>query len=73
MSKISDVMNTKVISVQPDDTLEKVVKIFKEEKINGLPVVDAQNKVVGVISDRDLLKYSEELQRIPYNYIWLTP
>ena len=73
MSKISEVMNTNVLSVHPDDTLDKVVKVFKEEKISGLPVVDAQNKVVGVISDRDLLKYSEELQMIPINYIWMTP
>ena len=73
MPKISEVMNTRVLSVHPDDTLEKAVKMFNEEKISGLPVVDQENKVVGVLTDRDLLKYSEDLQMIPLNYIWMTP
>ena len=73
MAKIADVMNVNVLSIHPEDTLEKVVNIFKDEKINGLPVVDAQNKIVGVISDRDLLKYSEALQMIPLNYVWMAP
>ena len=73
MSKISEVMNVNVLNVHPNDKLDKVVQIFKEEKINGLPVVDSENKIVGMITDRDLLKYSEELQMIPFNYIWLSP
>ena len=70
MPKISEVMNTDALSVYSDDTLEKVVKIFREEKISGLPVVDPENKIIGVISDRDLLKYSEELQILPFHYGW---
>ncbi len=72
MITISEVINTNVISVHQNDLLEKVVKIFEKEKISGMPVVDSENKLVGIISDRDLLKYSEDLQVIPLNYIWMT-
>ena len=67
MITISEVINTNVISVRQNDLLEKVVKIFEKEKISGMPVVDSENKLVGIISDRDLLKYSEDLQVIPLN------
>ena len=73
MPKISEVMNTDVLCVHADDTLEKAVSILRKEKISGLPVVDSQNRIIGVISDRDLLRYSEELQMMPFHYGWISP
>ena len=61
MAKAFDIMTTQVIRVHPDDKLEDVIKILIKNKISGLPVLDDENKVVGIISDRDLLKYSEKL------------
>lgn len=59
-------MNTQVVSVHPDDKLETVVRILTENKISGLPVVNEDNKVIGIITDRDLLLYSERLKIVPY-------
>lgn len=75
MSKVSEFMNTDVISVHPDDELEKVVKIFKDSNVNGLPVVDTDNKVVGIVSARDLLQYSEKTNTILFPYFpdWIPP
>jgi CBS domain-containing protein len=66
MKTASEIMNTQVVSVHPEDKLETAVKILTENKISGLPVVNADNKVIGIISDRDLLLYSERLKIIPY-------
>ncbi|HEY9205864.1 MAG TPA: CBS domain-containing protein [Candidatus Methanoperedens sp.] len=53
--KIRDVMNQKVITCKPDDPVSLLAKIFKEEHISGVPVVE-KDKVVGIVSETDLLK-----------------
>ena len=65
MSRVSEVMNTEVVSARPEDRLEDIVKILTAKKISGVPIVDTDNKVIGVITDRDLLQYSEKLSIIP--------
>ena len=63
MAKALEIMNPKVVRVRPEDKIEDVIKILIDNKISGLPVLDNKNKVVGIISDRDLLKYSEKLNK----------
>lgn len=63
MSKAFEMMNTQVVKVHPEDSLEDVVKILLEHKISGVPVLDDDNKVVGMISGRDLLKHTEMLDK----------
>ncbi len=53
--KIRDIMNRNVITCKPDDPVSLLAKIFKEEHISGVPVVE-KDKVVGVVSETDLLK-----------------
>jgi CBS domain-containing protein len=55
----SDVMNRAVISCLPDTRLEDVVQALAENSISGLPVIDAQRKVLGIISEGDLLLADE--------------
>src|SRR5271165_1637969 len=49
-------MTTRVVTVELDDSLEVVKKIFDSMKFHHLLVIDAGNKLCGVISDRDLLR-----------------
>ncbi len=51
---ISPWMTSDPISVQPDTSLSRCQKLLKEHKIRRLPVVDAENRVIGIISDRDV-------------------
>jgi len=53
--KIRDVMNTNVITCNPDDSLGVVAKLFRENHISGIPVVEGE-EVVGIISETDLLE-----------------
>lgn len=50
-----DVMTTNVITVGPDTSVQDVAKILSERGISGVPVVDADNRVIGIVSEGDLL------------------
>ncbi|MHB1420168.1 MAG: CBS domain-containing protein [Bacillota bacterium] len=52
----SEVMTRTVISVHTGETLESVLEILMRHNISGLPVLDAQNRVVGVISEADFVQ-----------------
>jgi acetoin utilization protein AcuB len=53
---VGTLMTKRVVSVEMDDRLEVVKKIFDTLKFHHLLVVDDGGKLKGVISDRDLLK-----------------
>lgn len=53
--KASDVMTKNVITLSPDMTVKEASEIFVNKKINGAPVVDNEQKVVGIVTDSDLL------------------
>ena len=50
-----DVMTTNVITVGPDTTVQEVAKILSEKNISGVPVVDTENRLAGIVSEGDLL------------------
>jgi acetoin utilization protein AcuB len=54
--EVSTIMTTRVVSVHMDDRLDVVKQIFDTLKFHHLLVVDDGNKLVGIVSDRDLLK-----------------
>lgn len=52
---VKDVMTSDVITVRPETSLKDVAAILTERRISGVPVVDASGKVVGVVSEGDIL------------------
>ncbi len=42
------------VTIGPDETLEELDRICGEYRVSGLPVVDADNKLIGIITNRDL-------------------
>lgn len=48
-------MTTKVITIEMDDTLGQIQKIFEKHKFHHLLIVD-DGELIGIISDRDVLK-----------------
>ena len=50
-----DVMVTNVIKVSPDDTIQRCVQIFRENYFKALPVVDDNDKLIGIITTYDLM------------------
>ncbi len=56
MIKAKDVMNTNVVPVDPDDTIEEVMSTMIRLGISGLPVVDMAGQLLGIITEFDLLE-----------------
>ena len=57
--KAMDVMVRNVITVKPEDAVTTAIKLLAEHDISALPVVDDGGKVVGVISEADLMRREE--------------
>ena len=56
MSKtVADIMSRDLIMVKPQTPIKEAIKILAERNISGLPVVDDAGKLVGVLSETDLL------------------
>ena len=53
---VKDIMTEKIIHVSPNDSLKKVANIIFEYNFNGVPVLDSEGKLVGDVSERDLLR-----------------
>jgi CBS domain-containing protein len=60
MALARDVMQTQVVTVEPELPLVDVHRLFVEEEITGAPVVDDEGRLLGVISSTDLLRAVEE-------------
>lgn len=57
--KAVDLMTPRVITIGPDATIADAARKMLENNISGMPVVDAAGKVVGIISEGDLLRRVE--------------
>ena len=55
--KASEVMTTCVISVLPDTNAREVARILRLNRIGGVPVVDNEGRIIGMISDGDLSRH----------------
>jgi CBS domain-containing protein len=53
---IHDVMTQDVIKVRPDTPVKEIAKLFSRNDITAVPVVDEQNRPVGIVSEADLLR-----------------
>jgi CBS domain-containing protein len=53
--RAKDVMTTEVITVGPDTSVHALAALLSERGISGVPVVDADDRVVGIVSEGDLL------------------
>jgi CBS domain-containing protein len=61
--KVSDVMTRNVLSVSPDTPLKEVARILSEKRISGMPVVDGDGRVVGVVAESDIVRQEQGAER----------
>lgn len=52
----NEVMETEVVTVREDTPVKEIAKLMLAREISGLPVVDEQGKVLGVVSELDLMR-----------------
>jgi CBS domain-containing protein len=53
--KVADLMHTNVRTITPDMPVSEVIVALEDAQVSGLPVVDARNRVVGVVSSTDVI------------------
>lgn len=53
---VKDIMNTAVKSAKRETQIKDIASVMCLNKISGLPVVDDENSLVGVISEKDILR-----------------
>jgi CBS domain-containing protein len=62
--KVADLMTRAVVFVGPDATIKDVANLLVEHRISGLPVCDHASRVIGVVSEADILyRESEPAER----------
>lgn len=57
--KVSDVMTRAPVTTSPDSSVEDAANLMLKMRVSGLPVVDANGAVVGIITEGDLLRRVE--------------
>ncbi|MEQ8200467.1 MAG: CBS domain-containing protein [Syntrophomonadaceae bacterium] len=62
---VKNVMTKDVLTVRPDEKVEKVARLLLDNQISGVPVVDEDHHVVGIITEKDLMIKASEL-KIPF-------
>ncbi|UOY10740.1 CBS domain-containing protein [Methanonatronarchaeum sp. AMET6-2] len=63
-------MNRDVVTVKHNDTIRDAALLLKDKEISGLPVVDDRDRLVGIISEADILSTLEEDVEFPRD-LWL--
>lgn len=67
MSKtVAEIMTTDPVTVSPETSLQEAIQILAERDISGLPVVDKQGQLIGVISETDLTWQATGVDTPPY-------
>jgi len=56
---VKDVMTTKLVGVSPDNSVRRAAEIMLANQVSGVPVIDDAGRLIGIISEGDLLRRTE--------------
>lgn len=56
-----DIMSTDVATLRPETEITEAARLLLEKRINGLPVVDENDKVVGILCQSDLIAQQKKM------------
>lgn len=62
--KVKDIMTKQAIALHVDDTVEKASVVMHDRRVGGLPIIDDDNKVVGIITESDIFRVFIEITRV---------
>jgi CBS domain-containing protein len=64
--KVEDLMTRDVIIVSPETSIQKAAKLMVDHRVSGLPVVDGEGRLVGIISEGDLILRQRGREKAPW-------
>lgn len=59
--RVRDIMKAEVITVGEDATVKELAQLFEKHGVSGAPVVDEQNRVIGMVTEGDLVALDADL------------
>ena len=65
---ISTLLKRNVISINENETVYDAIKVLSEQKIGALPVINNQNKLCGMLSERDVIQKISNDKRIDFSH-----
>lgn len=68
--KVKDFMIPNVISIKPNATIKELLKLLTKHHIGGVPVLDNQNKLIGMVSDGDIIRYLAPKEEFVRDFIY---
>jgi CBS domain-containing protein len=60
VATVAEIMDAEPVSVSPEDSVDTVVRTLKEHELPGVPVVNEGGRVVGIITEADLVIGDEQ-------------
>lgn len=61
MLKAKDFMTRDVITIRPEATVEELARLLIKHKISGVPVVDNEKNLIGIVTENDLISQNKRL------------
>jgi CBS-domain-containing membrane protein len=61
MRAAKDIMTKDVITINPGATVEELARLLIEHKISGVPVVDDDRRLIGIVTENDLINQNKRL------------
>ena len=69
--KARDLMTTEPVCVSPSTRIRELARMFEEHEISGVPVVDQEGRVIGIVSKTDLIRRcAEGTDELPPAYLF---
>ncbi|MEW6387400.1 MAG: CBS domain-containing protein [Thermodesulfobacteriota bacterium] len=65
MLKARDIMTKEVITTTPEASIADLARLLDTHRINGAPVVDPEGRLVGIITQADLIQRAQKLELPP--------
>ena len=63
---VKDIMTSSPVTVTPETPLQDAIKILVEQEVGGLPVLDPEGELVGILTQTDLMWRETGLETPPY-------
>jgi CBS domain-containing protein len=70
---VADVMTRQVVAAHEGAQFKEIVGVMRAHQVSALPVVDSRNRVIGVVSEADLLVKEAEIAPHHGSWRWILP
>jgi CBS domain-containing protein len=58
--RVADIMDADVVSVAPDDDVQTLIELLREHELPGVPVTSDDRRLVGIVTESDLILRSDD-------------